>query len=79
MPTGRPRLDVRPGVISDIVLLDRSPVEIAERNGISLRSVYVIADEAGISMSLRSEIMRLEQRKTELDKVIAKRKRELFK
>lgn len=59
MVIGRPKIQYRNEIISDLTALVLTVDEIAAKYQISRRSVYVIAEEKGLDMTLRRKLRRL--------------------
>lgn len=59
MITGRPKIQYRDEIISDLEELVLTVDEIADKYRISKRSVYIIAGEKGLDMALRRKLQRL--------------------
>lgn len=72
--TGRPPHPNRPQVLQELYNLSRTPDEIAADNGMSVRLVYLIAEQADIDMDLRREIVRMVKKRESLRDEIIKKK-----
>jgi hypothetical protein len=56
---GRPAFDRKP-ILMDLVACELRPQQIAEKHNCSVRTVYVVAEEVGIDMHRRANLLRLQ-------------------
>lgn len=78
MKTGRPRLYNRENIVVDLQNLNLTVDEIAEKHSTCKRTIYSIAVEAGIDMTLRSKVIRENDKIKEQIVALETRKRRLL-